>query len=622
MDSAGNLYVANFYAGAVNKVTPEGVISTFATGFDAPSALAFDSAGNLYVSNTVKNTVSRVTPGGSVSTFASGFDDPWGLAFDSAGNLYVANAFGNTVSRVTPTGKVSTFATGFDGPFAMAIDSAGNLYVANYDNNTVSEVTPAGVVSNVGSGFDVPDGLAVDSAGNLYVANYGNGGVSGGVTKFSGSATVPFTLAGSAGSFGSGLAIGVTASPLTFGIGQATQNITGTLLSYPGPSQSLTFTLDPPSGPASLGSPSVNTLTINERAAVQFSTGSETVNESAGTFSIPVTVSGTATDTVTVPFALGGTAASGVAYSDLTATPLTFAVGQTTQNITGTLLSDPGPTQTLTLTLGFPTGDAALFSRSVVNTLTISEPAGVQFGTGSETVNERAGTFSIPVTHFGTVAQTISTFASGFKNSVGLAFDSAGNLYVGDTGNNTVAKVTPAGVVSTFATGFDGPFALAFDAAGNLYVANSGNNTVSEVTPAGVMSTFASGFNDPSGLAFDSAGNLYVASSGNNTVIELSPADPDISLTARPEVPNRIVFGATPQSRRFNALKPKHGRGETQRGPPCQGDPQPCFGSRTSARVAPQQSPILSPANIDYRPGNTGVKRGPASVGRWWRGTV
>ena len=59
--------------------------------------------------------MSKVTPAGVVSTFASGFDDPYGLAFDAAGNLYVAN-YANTVSKVTPAGVVSPFASGFDGP--------------------------------------------------------------------------------------------------------------------------------------------------------------------------------------------------------------------------------------------------------------------------------------------------------------------------------------------------------------------------------------------------------------------------------------------------------------------------------------------------------------------------
>ena len=108
---------------------------------------------------------------------------------------------------------------------------------------------------------------------------------------------------------------------------------------------------------------------------------------------------------------------------------------------------------------------------------------------------------------------TVSTFVSnGLDEPVALAFDSAGNLYVANAGNNTISKVTPAGLVSTFvSSGLDEPVALAFDSAGNLYVANEGNSTISKVTPAGVVSTFvSSGLDDPVGLAFDSAGNLYV----------------------------------------------------------------------------------------------------------------
>ena len=98
-----------------------------------------------------------------------------------------------------------------------------------------------------------------------------------------------------------------------------------------------------------------------------------------------------------------------------------------------------------------------------------------------------------------------TTFATGFHNPAGLAFDAAGNLYVANLTANTVSEVTPGGVVTTFATGFSGPAGLAFDAAGNLYVANRSNNTVSEVTPGGVVSTFATGFSAPSFLAFSPA---------------------------------------------------------------------------------------------------------------------
>ncbi len=139
----------------------------------------------------------------------------------------------------------------------------------------MSEVTPAGVVSTFASGFNDPVGLAFD-AGSLYVANHGDNTVS----EVSETVTVPFTLGGTAVA---GTAFsGVTAGPLTFGIGQTTQDITGKLLSDPGPNQTLTFTLGTPTGRAALGSPSVNTLTITEPAAVTTDTGTGTARHGHG----------------------------------------------------------------------------------------------------------------------------------------------------------------------------------------------------------------------------------------------------------------------------------------------------------------------------------------------------
>jgi hypothetical protein len=121
----------------------------------------------------------------------------------------------------------------------------------------VSEVTPAAVVSIFASGFNVPESLAFDAAGNLYVVNDGNNTVS----KVSESVTMPFTVGGTAVN---GVDYsGVTASSLTFGIGQTTANITGTLLPDSGASKTLTVTLGTPTN-ATLGSPAVNTLTITE----------------------------------------------------------------------------------------------------------------------------------------------------------------------------------------------------------------------------------------------------------------------------------------------------------------------------------------------------------------------
>jgi len=147
--------------------------------------------------------------------------------------------------------------------------------------------------------------------------------------------------------------------------------------------------------------------------------------------------------------------------------------------------------------------------------------------------------------------------AARFEDPGGMAVDSAGNVYVAETGKNTIRRVTPVGtnwVVTTLAGlagssgGADGtgsaarfvfPWGLAVDGAGNVYVADFGNCTVRKVTPAGVVTTLAglagsSGtvdgtgsaarFSDPSGVAVDSAGNVYLTDTGNHTVRRVTPA--------------------------------------------------------------------------------------------------
>ncbi len=86
-------------------------LTTFATGFNGPVGLAFDASGNLYVTNYNANIVSKVTTGGVVTTFATGFNGPQGLAFDASGNLYVANRNANTVSEILSPSVLSNMVT-------------------------------------------------------------------------------------------------------------------------------------------------------------------------------------------------------------------------------------------------------------------------------------------------------------------------------------------------------------------------------------------------------------------------------------------------------------------------------------------------------------------------------
>ena len=226
LDPSGNMYISDPGNKRVRKVDTKGIITTFAggtalsggdggqainAGLGQPAGLAVDSAGNVYIADFQFGAVRKVNTQGVISTFAgggSGSDGvqatsasvlgPYGLAFDPQGNLYIAQA--TRVRMVNTQGIISTVAGGpspgftgnggpaasaeFEGITGIAVDNAGNLYIADNDNNQVRVVT-GGVVKAVAgdgrqvSGGDgglaidaglVPVGLAVDSSGNLFIS--------------------------------------------------------------------------------------------------------------------------------------------------------------------------------------------------------------------------------------------------------------------------------------------------------------------------------------------------------------------------------------------------------------------------------------------------------------------
>jgi alpha-tubulin suppressor-like RCC1 family protein/sugar lactone lactonase YvrE len=111
--------------------------------------------------------------------------------------------------------------------------------------------------------------------------------------------------------------------------------------------------------------------------------------------------------------------------------------------------------------------------------------------------------------------------ASGLSQPNGVAVDSAGDVYIADTGNNRVVKITPKGKQTVFATGFNAPTRLRVDDAGNVYVADTGNNRVVRITPGGTMTTIGTGLNGPIGVAVDQSGDVFIGDTGNNRVVEV-----------------------------------------------------------------------------------------------------
>ena len=140
----------------------------------------------------------------------------------------------------------------------------------------------------------------------------------------------------------------------------------------------------------------------------------------------------------------------------------------------------------------------------------------------------------------------VTTLARSFNNPYGIAVDTSGNVYVSDTYNNCIKRVTPAGVVTVLAgstTGFsdatgtaakfNNPMGIAIDTSGNIIVADALNRRIRKVTPAGVVTTVAGStptpgstppvFEYPVSVAIDSNGNIFVSDETNRSILKITP---------------------------------------------------------------------------------------------------
>ncbi len=248
VDSTGTVYVADTGNSRIRKISPAGVVTSFAgadtglqgsadgTGtaarFYLPKGIAVDSTGTVYVGDSVNHLIRKISPAGVVTTLAGsgtqGFADgtgaaaqfyfPEGVAVDNTGTVYVADSGNHRIRKISPAGVVTTLAgsnnAGFDDgtgaaaqfyrPYGVAVDSSGTVYVA--DSVCIRKISPSGVVTTLagsnaysfadGTGaaamFDTLYDIAIDSSGTLYAAD----GVNNRIRKISQSGVVT-TLAGS-----------------------------------------------------------------------------------------------------------------------------------------------------------------------------------------------------------------------------------------------------------------------------------------------------------------------------------------------------------------------------------------------------------------------------------------
>ena len=519
-DAAGTLYICDTGNLRIRKVSPSGIISTFAgngiegfSGDGGPAVnaslgrftrIAIDRSGNVLISDAGNQRIRRVTADGIIRTFAgngaglfggdggpalrASLQDPVGIAFDSLGNLYIADRLDNRVRKVSTDGTISTIAgiggPGFSGdggpavrarlsgPRAVAVDKDFSVYIADSDVSRIRKIDPSGNISTFagtaapglqGDGGPIssaslyfPTDLVLSSSGALIVADFNNlrvRSISGGVIS---------TIAGN-GNFrytGDG---GIATSA----------------------------TLPAPTGLA-FGAGGNLYLCDNFANRVRAISPFGIINLTAGT-NIP-------------GFSGDGGAAAAASLSD--------CQGIAADSSGNIYVAD--------------TGNRRI--RKISASRNISTVAGNGLnafaGDGQSAVN------------------------ASLSGPLGVAVDSQGNLYIADTGNNRIRKVTAGGIISTIAgsdtAGYSGdrgpavaatlnaPSRLALDSSGNLYISDTGNNVVRRISTSGIITTVAgngtarfsgdggpataASLANPQGLAVDSSGVLYIADSDNHRV--------------------------------------------------------------------------------------------------------
>ena len=549
VDSAGTFYASG--DDTIYKISPRGVVSTLAgapyqhfvygsieagesqdgTGIDArffhPAGLAIDSAGNIYVADTNNQTIRKITPGGVVTTFAGSaqqtgetdgtgsvarFTSPLGVRVDNGGNVFVADRA--TIRKITPDGAVTTVAGSAAGLVGSAdgvgsaarfnvtsdvvLDSAGNLYVTDSHNQTIRKITPGGAVTTLAGAteqigsedgttaaarFYNPLGLTIDRADNVFVADTGNHSIRK-ITP----AGVVTTFASTASGFGTADGVGTLAR-----------------FHHPGG------------------------LAVD-------SAGNVYVADTENSRIRKISPAGVVTTLAAPPTSPGGTGAALAVYR-----PTSIAVDKTGNVYAASIATGIQKITPDGIMSNVPTSSSFVDG----NALAV-DGAGNIYYTDGDTINKisPAGTITT-LAGMNTAGAGAITYADGtgtnarFDFPVGLVVDDAGNVYVADAGNSKIRKITPQGVVTTlpvdnklfsvfnvFNTG-----GLAMDSAGNLYV--TGLYEVTKITPGGTVSVIGGAdgglgcqdgigstarFGFASGIAVDRAGTVYVADGDNHAI--------------------------------------------------------------------------------------------------------
>ncbi|OIQ90481.1 pseudomonalisin precursor [mine drainage metagenome] len=571
IDGNGNLYVADMNC-TIRKITPAGLVSTLAGKAGEPGAA--DGSGSA-----ARFNFGGLSPNGGGYTIGSFFFP--GIVTDATGNVYVADSANGTVRKITPDGVVTTIAgqaaifgyrdgpardarfgcisyAGYVfGPTGVAVDGQGNVYVADYGNGCLRRIDTGGEVSTIASlsddgtyvaiysGGAISTSLAIDSAGNLY---FNRGAYTIGKITPQGVTT---TLGGDYGANdGVGLAAGIG---YIYGV---SSDPAGTLYFADSHNETIRIAMaaETPSittQPVSLSLNPNDEATFSVAAQVPKGTlsyqwykdGVELVDGSnlSGTTTAQLTInhvrlSDVGAYTVSVQASVGvvqdaGSVTSAAAQLDVSGPPQLVLQPQGQGDLSGEIVllsvsawgsglayqwrlngqAIPGATGS---SYASTVGTQGYYDVVVSNTLgnVVSEPVSLSVVQGYE-FTTFAGRAGVSGNQDGGRSDAL------LANPSGLAFDSKGNLYVADSGNDNVRKMAPDGTITTLPFTLYEPEGIAIDASDNLYVTDSFG--AYRISPGGTKTTLYSQNCD--GIAVDSLGNVYVAQAQDGVVMKIAP---------------------------------------------------------------------------------------------------
>jgi sugar lactone lactonase YvrE len=523
-------------------------ISTFAGGlplsiqgtsdglYGPQTSVAVDKNGNVFFTDL--NDVLRLDPKTGIVTLVAGtgtggytgdngpatnaqLSGPAGVAVDSAGNVYIADS-GNNVIREVSNGIITTVAgngsytfggdngpatsAGLNGPYGVAVDNDGNLYIADTFHNRVREVVNGVINTIAGNGTQsfggdngpainaelyLPQAVAVDSAGNVYIADTYNNRIREVSNK------IINTIAGT-----------------------GTQPWNGDSI------PAITANLNLPSGVAVDGMGHVYIADAYNRRIREVTAGNISTVAGNGMYGFSGD-NGPALDAeFGVAWAVAVDSAGTLYVADfindrirkVESGTITTVVGTATPGFSG----DNGPP--ISAELNLPGGVAV-------------DSTGVYIAdTANNRIRKVVGGVITTIAGNGTPGYSgdnNTATSAQLQGPEGIALDSHGNLYIADTGNNVVRKVSNGTIFTVFGNGtagagtteLDGPSGVAVDSNNSLYIADYNNNRVLELTAGDVFtvaSSFINGLNGPAAVAVDSHNHLYIADRGNNRILEIS----------------------------------------------------------------------------------------------------